>query len=142
MKKILFVTAILFIAIACKKTTSGINSNATVQAVSSAKWELRKSEGSLLGNVNYLPGNGIIIEFYGSDSFKTANPMSSIISRDSGTYTITNTSTSGDFYLKRNFINNGYPFSQTDSIRFVGSQLIFLAHYGWADEPTLYYEKQ
>jgi hypothetical protein len=142
MKKILFVTLIFFIAIACKKTTPNINSNTTAQTISSTKWELRKSEGSMAGNMNYLPGNGINIEFYSIDSFKTANPISSIISRDSGTYTITNTNTSGDFYLKRNFINNRFPFSQTDSIRFVGNQLIFLAHNGWADDPTLYYEKQ
>ena len=37
MKKILFVTLIFFIAIACKKTTPNINSNTTAQTISSTK---------------------------------------------------------------------------------------------------------
>ena len=141
MKKILLLTTVVCLAMACKKNSAGTNNNVAGCNVYSTKWELRKSEGSIFGNANYLPGNGILIEFYATDSFKTADPTSSIIARDSGTYTITNTSTSGDYYLTRKFINNGYNFTKVDSIRFVGTQLVFLAHNGWADEPTLYYEK-
>ncbi len=143
MKRVFYFTIAVCFLVACKKTstttTQMISANA---AISSTKWELRKSEGSILGNMNYLPGNGITIEFYSNDSFKTANPVSSIIYRDSGTYTITNSNTAGDYNLTRTFINNGTPFTQKDSIRYVGTQLVFLAHNGWADEPTLYYEKQ
>lgn len=139
-KSILFLVLITAI-ISCKKSANNDKTQALGCYVYSTKWELRKSEGSILGNMNYQPGNGIIIEFFANDSFKTANPMSSITARDSGTYTLSNTSTVGDFYLTRKFINNGNGFTQIDSIRFVGSQMVFLAHNGWADEPTLYYEK-
>lgn len=141
MKRVILLATAFTAIIACKKSDVNTTTQVAGCNVYATKWELRKSEGSILGNMNYLPGNGIVIEFYANDSFKTANPMSSIIARDSGTYTLTNTNTVGDFYLTRKFINNGYNFTQTDSIRFVGTQMVFLAHNGWADEPTLYYEK-
>lgn len=141
MKKVILLTTIFTAVISCKKSDTTITTQVSGCNVYATKWELRKSEGSILGNMNYLPGNGILIEFYASDSFKTANPMSSIISKDSGTYTLTNTNTVGDYYLTRKFINKGNGFTQIDSVRFVGTQMVFLAHNGWADEPTLYYEK-
>lgn len=68
--------------------------------------------------------------------------MSSVIYKDSGTFTIAPATHPGDFNLTKFHINNGYPYTQYDSVRFVGTQLVFLAHNGWADEPTQYYEKQ
>lgn len=144
MKKVFYFTMVMTACFACKKSDDTVTAKASSQNgnIISTKWELRKSEGGIGGTMNYLPGNGITIEFYGTDSFKTVNPMSSVIYRDSGTFTITPANNPGDYNLTKFHINNGYPYTQYDSIRFVGTQLVFLAHNGWADEPTDYYEKQ
>ena len=142
MKKIFITMAIIIVAVACQKTTS--NQTSTISSkniVATSKWELRKSNGSLAGIINYPAGNGQTIEFFATDSFKVVYPVSSVSPRDSGTYTIASTNTVGDYYLQKKYYRNNILYTDNDSIRIVNSQLVFLAHYGWADEPTLYYDK-
>ncbi len=140
MKYLIFGLAISVAIVACKKEST-ITQKVTVSAIKNTKWELRKSEGSIVGNTNYLPGNGQTIEFFGADSFKSIYPASSIVTVYKGTYTLANASNTGDFNLTKNYIFNGVAMTDNDSIRIVNNQLIFLAHYGWADEPTVYYDK-
>lgn len=114
---------------------------ATASVLKNTKWELRKSEGSIAGNFTYLPGNGQTIEFFGTDSFKSLYPTSSSITEYRGTYTLANANNVGDFNLTKHYNYNGNAMTDNDSIRIVNNQLVFLAHYGWADEPTIYYDK-
>jgi hypothetical protein len=141
MKYLTFCTVAFVVLLACKKQS---NSNISVcyAPIQNSKWELRKSEGSILGNMNYPAGNGQILEFFAADSFKITYPSSSISYKDSGTYTIVNASNAGDFNLTKKYVRNGIQMTDNDSIRFVNNQLVFLAHYGWADEPTIYYDRQ
>jgi hypothetical protein len=140
MRYLIFCFALSIVVVSCKKETAS-NQMVSTQNLKNTKWELRKSEGSIAGNFNYQPGNGQTIEFFGVDSFIAVYPISSISPADSGTYTIANAVNSGDFNLTRKYFRNGYAMTANDSIRFVNNQLVFLAHYGWADEPTIYYDK-
>lgn len=139
MKKIIG-TLIVVAVFSCKKSTED-NKAILSSSLPNTKWELRKSEGSIAGNMNYPAGNGQTIEFFAVDSFKAVYPTSSISSKDSGTFTIANAVNAGDFNLTKKYYRNGILMTDHDSVRFVNNQLIFLAHNGWADEPTIYYEK-
>lgn len=142
MKKIFVISFITIAAIACKKSTTNQVANISVAGIpTTSKWELRKLEGSIWGNMNYAAGNGQTIEFFGVDSFKAVYPASSISYKDSGTYTIVAANNVGDFNLQKKYYRNGISFTDNDSVRIVNNQLIFLAHNGWADEPTLYYDR-
>ena len=140
MKYLIFCFALSVAIIACKKEST-ITQMFTVSTIKNTKWELRKAEGSIAGNFTYLPGNGQTIEFFGTDSFKSVYPASSISTEYRGTYTLSSASNTGYFNLTKNYIHNGVAMTDNDSIRIVNNQLIFLAHYGWADEPTIYYDK-
>ncbi len=140
MKYLVFCFTLLVAIIACKKEST-ITQKVTVSTIKNTKWELSKSEGSIAGNFTYLPGNGQTIEFFGTDSFKSVYPSPSIATVYKGTYTLANANNSGDFNLTKHYIYNGYAMTDNDSIRIVNNQLIFLAHFGWADEPTIYYDK-
>jgi len=140
MRYLIFCFALSFAVVACKKETT-TNQMVATQNLKNTKWELRKSEGGIAGNLNYQPGNGQTIEFFGVDSFKAVYPISSISPADCGTYTVSNAVQSGDFNLTLKYFRNGYAMTDNDSIRFVNNQLVFLPHLGWADEPTIYYDR-
>lgn len=140
MKYLVFCFALSVAIIACKKENAS-DISVCYAPIQNSKWELRKAEGGLAGNFNYQPGNGQTIEFFGTDSFKAVYPASSIITEHKGTYTLTNATNSGDFNLTKHYNHNGITMTDNDSVRFVNNQLVFLPHYGWADEPTIYYDR-
>ncbi|MFY7963765.1 MAG: hypothetical protein ACOVO1_02610 [Chitinophagaceae bacterium] len=140
MKYLIFCIATSIILLACKKQNSS-NISVCYAPIQNSKWELRKSEGGIAGTINYLSGNGQTIEFWGTDSFKVVYPTSSISLKDSGTFTIGNAVNNGDFNLTKKYYRNSILMTDYDSVRFVNNQLVFLARNGWADEPTIYYDK-
>ena len=102
------------------------------------KWELREQIGGIAGKIAYKPGNGNTCVFSGDSSFQTTN--ANIISL-TGTYKIKPSANNGDWLLTFQFIQNGQPQSQTDSVRFGNMQLIFLPQAPCCDMPTTYYER-
>jgi len=92
-------------------------------------WELRKSEGSLAGTINYPPGNGTTFTFTSNETFTHSDSLSHY----SGTYTVFPISNE-EWSLK--LYNSSGGLISEHTVRISSTQLIFLPPVNGADYPT------
>jgi len=135
MKKLLLIIAGFggLLLSACGKTN-----RTTDNSLIDGKWELRQQLGGIIAKIDYEPGNGNTYIFTSDGSFQTTHANTPSLT---GTYKMIPSASSSDWLLTFQFVQNGQPQSQTDSVRLGNNQLIFLPQASCCDIPTVYYER-
>ncbi len=132
MKKWIGAAFICCVFFACGKN------NTTGQQAIVGKWELRQSDGGFAGTIKYPAGNGNWFTF---DDKKVFQTFYGGMVTSSGTYEIKKAAVPGDWLLLFHYVINNQPATETDSVRFKGSTLIFLPAASCCDIPTTSYER-
>jgi hypothetical protein len=138
MKKLVCIGLMATAIIACTKEQSSPESNFNTQL--QGEWELRQSTGGIAGTLNYPANNGNTIIFKSIDSV-IFNYQVATVPTVKGTYTLSATSTMGDFYVIRSMRQlSGAIRVETDSVRIANNRLQRLGKAA-VDAATLHYEK-
>ena len=132
MKRIITMGIACLLVVSCKKNSL------EGQQLLAGNWELRQSSGGIAGTINYEPGNGNAYNFNNDKTYRFTFNGTLVYG---GTYEIKESAHYGHWLLQLQYALNNQVVTQTDSVRFDGSQLIFIPAFSCCDMPTLSYAR-